>query len=277
MKKTLTLLCIVIGMILDGADTTIYPNSISINCGILQVRLDSAKFWNINGIKYNDLPVSVDLSGAHWGTVFQFPGIGFIGSGHTENESEKVIDIKIFADGKYIPPENVSEPIKCSEFKMIKRSRVRDIIFNYSMGISNNQVLESCELTAEKESSLNLMYNFMHPWSEEMTDYYIQIKDDKLQQGEFKTDDKFPYEGKFIWIALYNKNNHAGVVSKFTGQDDAILFLWDRKQYKKTYLCSFLKKTMSTSQSVSYNLSTAFFESAPETWIKTAKNIADKL
>jgi len=277
MKKTLILLCVVIGVILNGADNPIYPNSIPISCGILKVRLDSAKFWNINGIKYNDLPVSVDLSGAHWGTVFQFPEIGFIGSGHTENESEKVIDIKIFADGKYIPPENVPELIKCSEFKMIKRSRVRDINFKYSLGIRNNQILESCELTADKESSLNLMYNFMHPWSEKMTDYYIQIKNNESQQGEFKTDDKFPYEGKFVWISLYNRNNQSGVVSKFTGGDDVVLFLWDRKQYKKTYLCSFLKKTMSAGHSVNYNFSTAFFESPSEDWIKMAKNIADTL
>lgn len=262
----------------NGFGDSPYPNSVSIKCEKLDVRLDANKFWNINGVKYNNLSASVDLAGAHWGTVFEFPEIGFIGSGHNDIELEQVLDIKMFTDGKYASAEEVDKGggIRCSEFRMTKTSKVKDISFNYVLEIKNNQLTESCQLTANKDIQLNRMYNFMHPWSEEMTDYHIMIAKDKTKQGEFKTDDTFPYDGNFIWVALYNKKNHVGVVSKFTG-DTANLLLWDRKQYKKTYLSSFVKSTFVAGQIANYKMITAFFVAPPDEWLKIAEETASQL
>ena len=271
----ISLIIIIISVNASGAS---YPKSINIFCGKLNVRLGAATYWNMNRVIYNKLPVSVDSRGAYWGTVFQFPQTGFIGSGHKENgESEKVNDIKIYADGKYLSPKAVTDlgKIECSEFKMVKKAQVRDIGFTYTMKIKSDKIFEYCKLSTDKDTSLKLMYNFMHPWSEKITDYYIQISKTKSKQGKFKTDNTFPYRGKFIWLTLYNSKNNAGVVSKFAG-DKAILFLWDRKQYKKAYLCSFLKKTMQAKQISSYSMTTAFFSAPAEEWIKSAKNMIFK-
>jgi hypothetical protein len=260
-----------------GKDSN-YPKQLYISCGKLDVHLDASKFWNINGVKYDNLPVSVDLKGAHWGTVFKFPEIGFIGSGHTENETEKSVRIKIYADGKYIPPEEAAktEKINCSEFKMLKEAQVKDIVFKYSLILKDNNIFETCNIKALKKTPLALMYNFMHPWSEKMTDYYVQTSDNKSKQGAFKTDNTFSYTGKFTWVSLYNKGNNAGIVSKAEAED-SVLFLWDRKQYKKCYLCSFKEKDLPAEQDISYKMTTAFFISSPEEWLETAKDCAKNL
>ncbi|MFA7230009.1 MAG: hypothetical protein WC071_01945 [Victivallaceae bacterium] len=263
--------------IASGAEID-YPKSIDIVSGKLEVRLGAATYWNIDRVIYDKLAVSTDAKG-YWGTVFQFPEIGFVGSGHNDKgNSEKVIELKMFADDKYLSPEDVvkSGKIKCNEFRLEKQAQVMDIVFNYCLIIKNDQLIESCRMKAAKDTPLKLMYNFMHPWSEKMTDYYIQIKDNDDKQGEFKTDEKFPHQGKFKWISLYDKNIQAGIVSKATG-DDISCFLWDRKNYKKVYLCAFYRKTMIAGQETSHTMTTAFFKSTPTDWIKTAKELADKL
>ena len=279
MKKLIACLSLLAAIITARGMDAPYPDSVEVRCGKLDVRLGASTFWNMNRVIYDELPVSVDLKGAYWGTVFEFPEIGFIGSGHKDKGlSEKVIEIKMFSDGKYIYPEDVakSEKIQCAEFKMEKQAQIKDIVFNYSLIIKDDRITEICTLKALKASPLKLMYNFMHPWSEEMTDYYIQVRDGESKQGVFKTDNKFPHEGKFIWVALYNASNNAGVVSKCTG-DEALLFLWDRKQYKKTYMCSFLRKTMNDGQETYYKMITDFFKSPSSDWIKTAKDTVNKI
>jgi hypothetical protein len=278
MKNLILVFILTVGIAAMGATGKCYPDSVTIHCGKLNVRLGAATFWNINRIQYDNVLVSVDSRGAYWGTVFMFPGVGFVGSGHTENKDyEKVQDIKIFADGKYISPDssNANE-IKCSEFKMIKHSRVKNITFTYNLVIKSDRIIENCKHDALKDTPLNLMYNFMHPWSSQMTNYYIETASGNAQEGNFKTDNKFPYRGKFSWVALYNNNNHAGVVSKLT-KGNAVLFLWDRKYYKKTYLCSFIKKTLHSGKAAEYGMVTAFFLSPAGKWHNAAKNIVSKL
>ncbi len=279
MKKLITCICFLTAVIVAGGMDTSYPDSVEVSCGKLEVRLGAATFWNMNRVIYDKLPVSADLSGAYWGTVFEFPEIGFIGSGHKEkNLSETVLRIKMYAEDKYLFPEDAAKSgkIKCAEFKMEKQAQVQDIVFNYSLVIKNDQLIESCTMKASKDVPLKLMYNFMHPWSEKMTDYYIQVNDNEVKQGEFKTNEKFPHQGKFKWVSVYDKNIQTGIVSKATG-DDISCFLWDRKYYKKVYLCSFFRKTMNAGQEVTYQMTTDFFKSVPADWLKTAKETANKL
>ncbi|MFA6176813.1 MAG: hypothetical protein WC765_09580 [Phycisphaerae bacterium] len=254
-----------------------YPDSVDVSCGKLEVRLGAATFWNMNRVVYDQLPISADLTHAYWGTVFEFPEIGLIGSGHKDkdNTSEKIIDLRMIADGEPVSLQGVTGPKKivCGEFRMEKRAQVRDIEFNYSLTIKNDQLTEVCTLKAARDTPLNLMYNFMHPWSDQMTDYYIQVNEGVPKQGKFLADDKFPHQNPFIWVALYNANTGAGIVSKAAGED-VRLFLWDRKQYKKTYLCSFYRKTMPAGQEVSYKMTTDFFKSPQPDWPKVAEEKA---
>ena len=277
MKKLIVCIGLLATIITARGMDAPYPDSVEVRCGKLDVRLGAGTFWNMERVVYDDLPVSTDSTG-YWGTVFEFPETGFVGSGHKDKGTETVIDIKMFADGKYISPEEVAKAgkIKCVEFKMEKQAQVQDIVFNYTLVIKNDQLIENCKMKASKDTPLKLMYNFMHPWSEKMTDYYIQVNDNEVKQGEFKTDEKFPYQGKFKWVSLYDKNIQTGIVSKATG-DDISCFLWDRKQYKKIYLCAFYRKTMNAGQETSHAMTTDFFKSSPADWMKTARETADRL
>lgn len=279
--------CIIIGsivllatVVVAGASDTPYPDSVEVRCGKLNVRLGAATFWNMNRIEYDKLPISADLAGAYWGTVCEFPELGFLGSGHKgeDGRSEKVLDIKMFSDGKLLSPEDVANLgiIKCAEFRMEKKAQIENIVFDYVLVIKNDRLIESCALNSSHDIALKLMYNFMHPWSEEMTDFYIQINGEKSKQGTFAADNKFPHQDKFTWVAIYDKNIEAGVVSKASG-DDVLLFLWDRGVYKKCYLCSFFGKTMKSGEDVSYSMTTDFFKASPDAWLDVAKEKASQL
>lgn len=277
-KIIIALVCLVLSIAVKGVELS-YPDSVNINCGKIKIRLGADVFWNMNRLIYNELPISVDSRGAYWGTVINFPGIGFVGSGHKESgNSEIIISMKMFADDKYISPKDIeqSREIKCNKFRMIKQAQIIDVIFTYTLIIKNNRLIETCDLKATKDTPLKLMYNFMHPWSEKMTDYYIQVSENEIKQGEFKTDGKFPHQSKFKWIAVYDKNIQTGIVSKASG-NDIRCFLWDRANYKKIYLCSFLGKVMYADQQASYSMVTDFFTSSPTDWTKAAQEIAKEL
>ena len=65
-----------------------WPAEITADVGDLQVRFESRSFWTLYRIDYKGTRLCMDRWGSHYGSVVSFPGVGFIGSGHTENEDE---------------------------------------------------------------------------------------------------------------------------------------------------------------------------------------------
>ena len=61
----------------DGNDVkAIGPAALKISCGDVLLRIDGPLKWTMNRIEYKGTPLAVENSA--YGTVFLFPGIGYI-------------------------------------------------------------------------------------------------------------------------------------------------------------------------------------------------------
>lgn len=250
-----------------------YPKIVNIECGKIKIELSKHTYWNINRLWYEGYLIG-EPSG-FWGTVFAIPSMGLVGSGHLSKKGvgEDVKSLKLFADGKYVSPEQAAKAaIECKEFSLQKTAKVSNITFNYTATVKNDKLYESCKLQTSKDQKLALMYNFMHPWNRRLTNYYVQVNKDKAKEGMFKADSGFPYEGSAQWLTFYDMVNNIGVVSKYSG-DPAIIRIWDRTGNKKIYLQAFKNETMEAGKTYSYGAETDFYRASPADWKVKAGSI----
>jgi hypothetical protein len=254
-----------------------YPKIVTINCGKIKVQLSSHTYWNINRLWYEGYYIG-EASG-YWGTVFAIPGMGLVGSGHLSKKGygEEVQSIKIYADGKYVTPQEAEKSdISCKELLFEKTAKVKNITFEYSFNLKNNKLYETCKLKTSKDLKLVLMYNFMHPWNRKLSDYYIKVDSSKHESGAFTAKGEFLYEGEMQWITLYDTSENIGIVSKASG-DPAVVRLWDRKGNKKIYWQALKNDVMKTGKTYSYCMETDFYRASPETWVKKAENVTKNI
>src|SRR6266436_4675213 len=84
----------------DGHDTkAIGPAALRVSCGDVLIRIDGPLKWTMNRIEYKGTPLAIENSA--YGTVFLFPGIGFIGSGHLldrKDGAEDVLGLEMYLD-----------------------------------------------------------------------------------------------------------------------------------------------------------------------------------
>ncbi len=250
-----------------------YAKTVTIHCGKIKIQLSKHTYWNVNKLWYENYYIGE--SSGFWGTVFAIPGMGLVGSGHLSKrgQGEEVKSLKLFADGKYISPQQAAQSeVKCKEFALKKSSRVKDIVFDYVLTVKNDKLLENCSLRTTKDQKLVLMYNFMHPWNRKLTNFYVQVNKDKSANGSFTANGSFIYDGPAQWITLFDTVNNIGVVSKASG-DSADILLWDRRGNKKIYLRALKNDTMQVGKNYSYGMETEFYRASAGTWVKKAEQI----
>jgi len=109
-----------------GVDSGL-PRSVTVECGDLAVRFESRSFRTLSRGDSRGRRLGTDRFGSHYGNVFHFPGTGFIGSGHTENENEEPLEMSLFLDGKAVanpdPAKRValySRPLGCGVLTEIR-------------------------------------------------------------------------------------------------------------------------------------------------------------
>src|SRR6266550_5221744 len=167
------------------------PPALKISCGDVVLRIDGPLKWTINRIEYKGTPLAIENSA--YGTVFLFPGIGFIGSGHLldrKDGAEDVLGLEMYLDNNrlsWAPDKSFSskqlqpyldrgtelpspvEFLKGKEFKQHKTSRILDFDLNCIVNLRNNRVYEETTFTTRKPVPLDLVYNCMHAWIETAT------------------------------------------------------------------------------------------------------------
>src|SRR5882724_5039456 len=85
----------------DNERKALGPPALKISCGDVLLRIDGPLKWTINRIEYKGTPLAIENSA--YGTVFLFPGIGFIGSGHLldrKDGAEDVLGLEMYLDDK---------------------------------------------------------------------------------------------------------------------------------------------------------------------------------
>ena len=266
-------------MILQTYQPAVYegwPLEIVAEVGDLQVRFESRSFWTLYRIDYKGDRLCLDRFGSHYGSVANFPGVGFIGSGHTENEDEQIVDLGLFVDDK--PIETPKSKYICQEIRLQKRSRIRDFVLNTNITVTDNKIVEEVTLSATQPTEVNLIYHFMHPWTFTASEYLAEALDGKRIEGSFTGDRKQKIDVATRWSAIYAPPSSRGAVTYVLNapdDDDWRTRYWDVPDvYRKHYLATFLQKTISTDREFYYRVVTAPFEATQDSWKDTAERVA---
>lgn len=255
-----------------------WPAEIIADVGTLQVRFESRSFWTLYRIDYKGDRLCLDRFGSHYGSVVSFPGVGFIGSGHTENEDEEVVDLKLLVDGK--PVDRPEPKLICQEIRLQKRSRIRDLMLNTEIVVKEDRIVEDVRLRAAKPSAVNLIYHFMHPWTFTATEYLAESLDGTRIEGAFTGDKGQKVDKAVRWSAIYDAPTEKGAVTyvlDVPADDDWRTRYWDVPSvYRKHYLATFLNKTVPVDREFHYRIVTVPFESATQHWENTAAEVAGR-
>jgi hypothetical protein len=248
--------------------------------GNVEVRFDRRKAWSLNRIDFKGVRLGIDASGAHYGTVFNFPGVGFIGSGHTENETEAVARVQFLADGQAVSVEKDAEFV-AAEFRMVRASRVRDFALENMIEVKDDRVREQVTVRTDKDVPLSLVYHFMHPWTVTATEFLAGGAGKPEVGGVFADTKGFHVKQDLDWVAEYDAPSGKGLVSRLLRKPEtggATMLLWDvPNTYRKFYLRCFTGQTVPAGFAGTYEMITGFFEADPATWKDAARQLAAAL
>lgn len=253
-----------------------WPREIVADVGDLQVRFESRSFWTLYRIDHRGVRLCLDRWGSHYGTVASFPGVGFIGSGHTENEEEQVVDLKLFVDGE--PVKKPEPSVRCREIRLEKTSRIRSLVLRSKTSVRDNRIDERVWLRADEPTPVNLVYHFMHPWTPGMTRYCAELPDGSRVEGDFTGDRAQKVDRPTRWSAVFGSASGKGAVTcvlDAPAGDDWRTRYWDVPgRYRKHYLATFLSKTVPADREFHYRVVTVPFESSDERWTEEAARLA---
>jgi len=253
-----------------------WPAEIIADVGDLQIRFESRSFWTLYRIDYKGDRICLDRFGSHYGSVASFPGVGFIGSGHTENENEEVVDLKLLVDGELV--DRPAAKLTCQDIRLQKRSRIRNLLLTTEITAKDNRIIEDVKLSAAKPTAVNLIYHFMHPWTFTATEYLAESLDGTRVEGTFTGDKGQKIDKATRWSAIYDAPIEKCAVTYVLdalADDDWRTRYWDVPGvYRKHYLATFLNKTVPAGREFRYRVVTVPFESATQRWKGTAARVA---
>ncbi|OGV39131.1 MAG: hypothetical protein A2020_13645 [Lentisphaerae bacterium GWF2_45_14] len=282
MKIVPVLLLTTLGFICGAEEKAFAPQSFYVSGGDLKVRFDARKFYTMNRIEYKGKLLGVDNTGSHYGTVFSFSGVGFIGTGHIENEKENLKSLDAWSNGKKIALENLknNEEIKSTDFKLVRKSEIKGIEISNTIEIKDNVIYEEVELSPKEDIKIAFVYNFMHPWTTEMDRFAAETSDGKREEGIFVGDGKFRVNKDFNWAAFYSAPLKMGTVLRRienSSPGKSIIMLWDKPpSYRKFYFKSSPNETLKKGAVYKLCLKTGFFECQPEEWLSAVEKTAVK-
>lgn len=253
-----------------------WPNEIVAEIGDLGVRLERRSFWTLYRIDYRGTRLGLDRWGSHYGSVANFPGVGFIGSGHTEHEEEELLALKLEIDGQ--PVEKPGPTLRGSSLRLEKKSRIRTLTLDSEILVGDGRILEQVRLWADRPTPVTLVYHFMHPWTQTATEYLAELADGTRVAGTFDGGGSQRIDKPTRWSAIYDGPTAQGAVTivlETPPADDWRTRYWDVDRYRKHYLATFLGKTIPPDQEFRYRVTTVPFAAPPADWKQAATRHAD--
>lgn len=253
-----------------------WPKEIVAAVGDLGVRFESRSFWTLYRIDYQGTRLCLDRFGSHYGSVVLFPGVGFIGSGHTENEDEQILDLKLFIDGK--PVETPAAAVQCDDIRLKKQSRIRAFVLDTDIRVRDNRIVEDVRLRADEATPVSLIYHFMHPWTNTATEYCAELLDGSRVEAAFNGDKAQKIDKPTRWSAIYDSPSGKGAVTYVlaTPEDGSwCTRYWDiSDRYRKHYLATFVKQTVPANTELHYRVVTVPFAATADQWKAEAARVA---
>ena len=254
-----------------------WPRGIVADVGDLEIRFESRSFWTLYRLNYQKVPLCVDRFGSHYGTVANFPGTGFIGSGHTENqETEELLELELTVDGK--PQSTPLASYDCDRIQLRKRSQLRALQMDTLVTVADNRIVEDVRMRARDTTKLNLIYHFMHPWTTQMSGFAAELTDGTRISGVFVDDKKQKICKPLKWSAVYSRELGKGGVTVVWDVPADLPWetrYWDMpKRYRKHYFTTFVGKEVPLDRELRYRIVTIPFTATAEEWQAKAAEVA---
>ncbi len=254
-----------------------WPRQIVARVGDLEVRFESRSFWTLYRIDYRGTRLGLDRWGSHYGSVASFPGVGFIGSGHTENgEQEQILDLKLFVNGQ--PLEEPQPEVNCQSIRLHKRSRIRHLVLTTDLTVRGGRIFEEVRLRADEPQRVNLIYHFMHPWTPTATEYCAELLDGTRIVGQFTGDRGQKIDQPARWTAIYDAPSGKGAITytlDAPSENTWRIRYWDvPERYRKYYFVTFPSQTVPAGCEFRYRIVTIPFEAEPPQWLQEATRLA---
>jgi hypothetical protein len=257
--------------------------TITVTCGDVGLLLRQVSQWTPGRIDYRGSAMTTERSA--YGTVLSFPGVGFIGTAHLENEPEKLESLRFFVDGKAI--ETPLAELRGDSFRLERKSRIRALELDCTFELKDNRLHETTTVRASQAVPLSFAYHFMHAWAPSVSAFLAGRDDapDKPISGPLRDDAevarKFYVNEQVDWIAVYEPKSSQFAVSRLmqappTGRH--LSMIWNVPgSYRKFYLKCLEKGPVPAGFTGTWRMVTAFGASTAEQWETQARQLAAKL
>lgn len=281
----------VLGLIVGGsfAKEPFKPNlgpdlpSIQVTCGEVTVMLRQVSQWTPGRLDFRGSAMTTERSA--YGTVFSFPNVGFIGTGHLENEPEPLKSLAFFLDGQ--PVANPTAEMKGSTFRFERRSRVRQFDLTFILEIRDNRLYETTTVHTDEAQPLNLVYHFMHAWAPTVSAFIAgrDANPGQVMTGVLNDDAalarKFYINEPVDWMSVYEPKSGQYGVSRLLEtppQGKPISMIWNVPgSYRKYYLKSFTNETVPAGFTGTWKMVTTFGAAPEAEWEAAARKTAADL
>lgn len=261
------------------------PNlpTVTVQSGDLTLLLRQASQWTPGRIDFRGKPMTTERSA--YGTVFNFPGTGFIGTGHLENEPEPLQSLSFFVDGQEI--KEPSETLSGNHFQLRRVSTVRGCQLTCLVELKNNHLIETSTIQTTEAVPLHLVYHFMHAWRPTVSAFLAgrDAEPEPTHGGELNdapaTARHFVINERVDWIAVYEPESGQFAVSRLLSapqEGGHVSMIWNVPgSYRKYYLKCFDKDTVPAKFEGTWRMITAFGAASPEQWQAKARELAGSL
>lgn len=255
---------------------------ITVKCGDLTLLLRQASQWTPGRIDFRGEAMTTERSA--YGTVFSFPNLGFVGTGHLENEPEPLVSLRFFLDGV-----EVKEPkaeLTGGSFRFERESEVRGFHLSGAIELKDDRLYETTTVSTATALPLNLVYHFMHAWVPTVSEFLAGSDSPPTATGGALTDAeetarKFHIVDRVDWVAVYEPVSGQFAVSRLLAAPSAgghVSMIWNVPgTYRKYYLKCFDKETVPAGFKGTWRMVTGFGAAAPDAWQGAAKKLAGEL
>lgn len=256
---------------------------ITVTCGDVTLLLRRETQWTPGRIDFRGKPMTTEKSA--YGTVFSFPGVGFIGTAHLENEPEPLTSVTFELDGKEIATP--AAELSGQTFRFVRESVIRGIRLRCEFVLRDNQLHETTTFSTTEAVPLKLVYHFMHAWQPSMSEYLagIDAAPDEAIGGPLENDQaadrKFYIQRRVDWMAVYEPAIGQYAVSRLVAAPESgghISMLWNALgAYRKYYLRCFTDETVPAGFSGTWRMVTGFGAAGAGEWKAGARAQAEAL
>lgn len=257
--------------------------TITVTCGEVTLLLRQATQWTPGRIDFRGKPMTTEKSA--YGTVFSFPGVGFIGTAHLENEPEPLTSLSFYLNGQ--PVADPAATLEGDTFRLVRESTIRGFRLKCVTELRDNRLIETTSVSADTAIPLKVVYHFMHAWSPTAAEFLAGIDASPGEAiGGPLTDAgsdarKFHIQQRVDWMGIHDPATARYAVSRLLDAPEAgghISMVWNVPgSYRKYYLRCFSDETVPAGFDGTWRMVTAFGEADAATWKAGAKKLAEEL